>query len=133
MLPESRLPMRRTREILRLHFESELPPRQIASICKVAKSTVQRYLERLKAAGLSWPLPSDLDDLALERRLFPPPPVAPPETTQPAAEQQRQDGMIAIANHPLPIGNGEQFFGLGAVQPVAQARSLLAHIGDVDD
>jgi transposase len=79
MLPESRLPMRKTREILRLHFESQLAPRQIASICKVAKSTVQRYLERLKAAGLSWPLPSDLDDVALERRLFPPPPVAPPE------------------------------------------------------
>jgi DNA-binding transcriptional regulator LsrR (DeoR family) len=63
--------MRKTHEILRLHFESHLAPRQIASICKVAKSTVQRYLERLKAAGLSWPLPSDLDDLALERRLFP--------------------------------------------------------------
>jgi hypothetical protein len=71
--------MRQTREILRLHFESHLAPRQIARICKVAKSTVQRYLERLKAAGLSWPLPVDLDDVALERRLFPPPPVASPE------------------------------------------------------
>ena len=64
MLPEKRLPMRHTREILRLHFESHLAPRQIAKICKVAKSTVQRYLERLKAAGLSWPLPSDLDDVS---------------------------------------------------------------------
>jgi len=45
----------------------------------VAKSTVQRYLERLKAAGLSWPLPADLDDVALERRLFSPPPAASPE------------------------------------------------------
>jgi transposase len=71
--------MRHTREILRLHFESHLAPRQIAKICKVAKSTVQRYLERLKAAGLNWPLPADLDDVALERRLFPPPPVASPE------------------------------------------------------
>jgi transposase len=44
-----------------------------------SRSTVQRYLERLKAAGLSWPLPSDLDDVALERRLYPPPPVASPE------------------------------------------------------
>ena len=67
------------REILRLHFESHLAPQQIGSICKVSKSTVQRYLERLKAAGLSWPLPADLDDVALERRLFPPPPVASPE------------------------------------------------------
>jgi hypothetical protein len=79
MLPEKRLTMRHTREILRLHFESHLAPRQIAKICKVAKSTVQRYLERLRAAGLSWPLPVDLDDVALERRLFPPPPVASPE------------------------------------------------------
>lgn len=71
--------MRHTREILRLHFESHLAPRQIAKICQVAKSTVQRYLERLKAAGLSWPLPSDLDDVRLERCLFPPPPAASPE------------------------------------------------------
>ena len=76
MLPESRLPMRKTREILRLHFESQLSPRQIAAICTVGKGTVRRYLERLKAAGLSWPLPADLDDVDLERRLFPPPPVA---------------------------------------------------------
>ena len=79
MLPESRLPMRKTREILRLHFESHLVPRQIASICKVSRSTVQRCLERLKAAGLSWPLPADLDDVALERRLYPPLPVASAE------------------------------------------------------
>jgi transposase len=74
-LPEKRLAIRQTREILRLHFESQLSPRKIAAICKVGKGTVQRYLERLKAAGLSWPLPTDLDDVALERRLFPPSPV----------------------------------------------------------
>jgi Bacterial regulatory protein, arsR family len=67
--------MRQTREILRLHFESNLSPRQIAAICKVGKGTVQRYLRRLEAAGVSWPLPADLDDVALERCLFPPPPV----------------------------------------------------------
>jgi transposase/DNA replication protein DnaC len=71
--------MRKTREILRLHFESHLIPDQIASICKVSRSTVQRCLERLKAAGLSWLLPSDLDDAGLEQRLYPPPPVASPE------------------------------------------------------
>jgi transposase len=41
----------------------------------VGKGSVQRYLARLRAAGLSWPLPADLDDVALERRLFPPPSV----------------------------------------------------------
>ena len=79
MLPESRLPMRKTREILRLHFESHLIPGQIGTICKVSRSTVQRCLERLKAAGLSWPLPADLDDVSLEQRLYPPLPVTSSE------------------------------------------------------
>jgi transposase len=70
--------MRKTREILRLHFESQLSPRQIAAICTVGKGTVQRYLERLASAGLSWPLPADMDDVDLERRLFPPAPVTSP-------------------------------------------------------
>jgi transposase len=71
--------MRKTREILRLHFESHLVPRQIASICKISRSTVQRCLERLRAAGLSWPLSADVDDAALERRLYPPLAVASAE------------------------------------------------------
>jgi len=79
MLPERRLPMRKTREILRLHFESHLVPRQIASICKISRSTVQRCVERLRAAGLSWPLPADVDDAALERRMYPPLAVASAE------------------------------------------------------
>ena len=63
--------MRQLREVLRLYFESHIAPRQIGTICKVSKSTVQRDLERLKSARLSWPLPASLDDVALERRLYP--------------------------------------------------------------
>ncbi len=61
-MPEKRLPMRRIREVLRLHFEAKLKERQIAKICSVGKGTVRRYLKRIAAAGLSWPLPADLDD-----------------------------------------------------------------------
>lgn len=68
--------MRQVRSVLRLYFDSKLNPGQIATICSVSRSTVQRYLQRLQAAGLNWPLPADLDDTALEQRLFPPPPVA---------------------------------------------------------
>jgi transposase len=71
--------MRKPREILRLHFEAKLNERQIAKICAVGKGTVRRYLQRTTAAGLSWPLPADLDDATLEKKLFPPPPVAGPE------------------------------------------------------
>ena len=76
-MPEKRLPMRQVHEILRLHFEAKLKDRQIAKICSVGKGTVRRYLKRLAAAGLSWPLPADLDEAALEHRMFPPPPVVP--------------------------------------------------------
>src|SRR5436305_8365138 len=77
-VPEKRLPMRRIREVLRLHFEAKLNERQIAKICSIGKGTVQRYLKRIAAAGLSWPLPADLDDATLEHRIFPPPPPAAP-------------------------------------------------------
>ena len=76
-MPERRLPMRQVREILRLHFEAKLKDRQIAKICSVGKGTVRRYLKRLAAAHLSWPLSGDLDETTLEQRMFPPPPMAP--------------------------------------------------------
>ena len=68
--------MRKVKEILRLHFEAQLSERQISKICQVGKGTIRRYLERLRIAGLSWPLPDDLDDATLEKKLFPPPPPA---------------------------------------------------------
>jgi transposase len=70
--------MRQIREVLRLTFEAKLNERQIAKICSVGKGTVRRYLQRVAAAGLSWPLPADLDDATLEHRVFPPPPPAAP-------------------------------------------------------
>lgn len=71
--------MRKTREILRLHFESKLNPRQIATICKIGKGTVQRYLQRMETSGLPWPLPAELDDAHLDQRLFPPAPATSPQ------------------------------------------------------
>ena len=36
----------------------------------VAPTTVRTTLERFQAAGLSWPLPEELTDVALEAKLF---------------------------------------------------------------
>jgi len=66
--------MRHIRELLRLKFENGLPGRMIAASLGLSKGAVHDYLGRLAAAGLSWPLPEDLTDTALERRLFPGPP-----------------------------------------------------------
>ena len=73
-MPRSRIAMRRVREILRLKWELGLSVRQIAHSSGLSHPTVLRYIERARAWGLSWPLPAELDDAELERRLFPPPP-----------------------------------------------------------
>jgi transposase len=62
--------MRRLREILRLKFESGLSHRAIARACAVGLGTVSGALQRAVAAGVTWPLPSGLDDATLEARLF---------------------------------------------------------------
>ena len=71
-MPAERLTMRKIREVFRLKFDCELSNRQIAKSCAIARSTVADYLFRLQQAGLSWPLPDDIDDNQLEQRLYPP-------------------------------------------------------------
>jgi transposase len=65
-----RLRMRQLREILRLKFEVGLSHRAIVRACGVGLGTVSDYVHRAASAGLSWPLPADLDDIALEARVF---------------------------------------------------------------
>ena len=74
-MPAERLSMRKIKEVLRLKFELELANRQIARSCSINHNTVNDYVRRATAAGLNrWPLPADLDDAAMEARLFPPRP-----------------------------------------------------------
>ena len=61
--------MRRITEVLRLAAQG-LSYRQIAHSVGIGASTVQGYLKRAQRAGISWPLPDDLDADALEARLF---------------------------------------------------------------
>ena len=69
--------MRKIKEVLRLKWAQGLSNRQIAKACGIARPTVGEYLRRAADAGLSWPLPTDLDEATLERQLFPPPPSLP--------------------------------------------------------
>jgi transposase len=72
-MTQERLTMRKIREVLRLKWECRLKNRTIARSCSISHSTVGEYLQRAEAAGLSWPLPADLDEDALFRLLFPTP------------------------------------------------------------
>ena len=70
-MPRKRLPMRKINEVLRLKAAG-LSVREIAFSTGAARTTVYEYLVRAAGAGLSWPLPGDIDEDALEQRLFPP-------------------------------------------------------------
>ncbi len=69
-MPARRLLMRKIREVLRLKYERGLSHRAIAQACAIGVGAVTLYLQRTAQLGLGWPLPAELDDTALEARLF---------------------------------------------------------------
>jgi DNA-binding transcriptional regulator LsrR (DeoR family) len=81
-MAKERLSMRKTKEVLRLYFEQKQSIRQIAKSYDIARSTVADYLSHAEEAGVTRPLPSEIDDVALENRLFPPAPLISPEKPQ---------------------------------------------------
>jgi transposase len=80
-MPTERLSMRRIRDLLRLTYENGLSNRQIAASLGLSKGAVSVYLRRARVAGVTWPVPEEVTDTALERLLFP--------GQLPAAEVQR--------------------------------------------
>jgi len=62
--------MRKIRDVLRLRHSTDLSLEAIARALNISKGVVTKYLKLAADAGLSWPLPADLDDGALERRLY---------------------------------------------------------------
>ena len=70
-MARKRLPMRKTSEVLRLKHEVGLTNREIARSLGLTHPTVSKYLDHARQAGLTWPLPEDLDEARLDRLLFP--------------------------------------------------------------
>jgi len=67
--------MRKIKEVLRLSHESGLGQRGIAQALNLGLGTVSTYLKRARQAGISWPLPDDMNERTLGRLLFPSQPV----------------------------------------------------------
>ncbi len=64
--------MRKIREVLRLTHELGLSVRRVCEATGVGKTAVSEYMSRAKVAGITWPIPSEISDVALERLLFTP-------------------------------------------------------------
>jgi transposase len=71
-MPAQRLAMRHVTEVLRLKWSQGLSDRKIAKSLGISRPTVAEYVRRAQSAGLSWPVPTTVDETALERLLFPP-------------------------------------------------------------
>ncbi len=63
--------MRQIKEVLRLSWGLQIGERQVARVCQISHTTVSKYLDRAKRAGLSWPLGDEITDDSLEQLLFP--------------------------------------------------------------
>jgi len=70
-MSKRKMPMRKIKEILRMKWSCNISERRIATSCGVARSTVSDCIGRAQAAGLSWPLPDDMDDARLDALLYP--------------------------------------------------------------
>lgn len=66
--------MRLVTEVLRLKHAANLSHRQIARSLRIGIGTVTNYLAAAERAGLSWPLPAEMDEATLAETLWPPSP-----------------------------------------------------------
>src|SRR5699024_10975729 len=70
-MPAKRIAMRQIREILRLRHDADLSMRQISASTKASVGAVAKLLKQAEACGITWPLPPDMDDVALAQLLYP--------------------------------------------------------------
>jgi transposase len=64
--------MRKIRDVLRLTQAMGMSRRLVGEATGIGKTAVGEYVRRAAVAGLGWPIPDEIDDAELERRLFPP-------------------------------------------------------------
>ena len=83
--------MRQVREVLRLKWDQRYSDRKVALACHLSRPAIKTTVARTLTAGWSWPLPMALDDMALERLLFPPPVMTTPSRPLPNFAEVHQE------------------------------------------
>ncbi len=79
-MPAERLSMRKIREVLRLKYACGASDRVIARSVGIGRTAIAEYVRRAAVIGISWPIPEEIDDTALERKLFAPAGYNPPRS-----------------------------------------------------
>src|SRR2546430_12304578 len=107
--------MRKVREVLRLRHALGVSERQIAVTVGVSRSTIGEYLRRAAVIGITWPVPAELDDAELERRLFTPaaldghPERSPPDWNQVHKEIKPRGVTLVLLRHEYRAEHGEGY------------------------
>lgn len=70
-MPTEKLSMRKIKQILQLHYESNMARRAISVAVGVSYGSIANYINRAKKAGISWQAAKDMDERDLARALFP--------------------------------------------------------------
>ena len=83
--------MRKIRDVLRYRHSTGLSLEAIARALSISKGVVAKYLRLASDAGLGWPLPEDLDDAALEKRLYQQPSARISDFAEPDYAQVHQE------------------------------------------
>lgn len=69
--------MRKIKEVLRLTFDKKMSQHKIAKSLNLSSGVINKYLQRFKDSGLSWPLSPEINEVLLQARLkvraLPPP------------------------------------------------------------
>ena len=92
-MPAERLPMRKVREVLRQRYACGASERVIAQSLGIGRTAVGEYIRRAAVIGITWPVPGELDDAALERKLFAPAGYNPP-SSKPLQDWNRIHGEL---------------------------------------
>ena len=79
-MPAERLPMRKVREVLRQKYVCGASERVIAQSLGIGRTAVGEYIRRAAVIGITWPVPGEFDDAALECKLFAPAGYNPPQS-----------------------------------------------------
>jgi hypothetical protein len=72
--------MRKVREVLRLKYACGVSERVIARSGGIGRTAIGEYIRRAAAIDITWPIPAELYDAVLERKLFAPARYNPPRS-----------------------------------------------------
>ena len=94
-------------DILRLKHEAKLSHEKIGYALGLSKGVVGKYVNRAKAAGITWPLPADMDEAQLESRLFADREKPVSRFAQPDFPAIHQERKRKVSGHSRPLLLGE--------------------------